>query len=70
MIMSKFWQYSACSMCSSHQEVVESAAATFKEEGLVVLKGASAGLSLDEAEHAIEKIEVTFPSCSRVRLHV
>ncbi|EER07054.1 hypothetical protein Pmar_PMAR015467 [Perkinsus marinus ATCC 50983] len=50
-------QPSASQQALEEKEVVESAAATFKEEGLVVLKGASAGLSLDEAEHAIEKIE-------------
>ncbi|KAF4677845.1 hypothetical protein FOZ60_017152, partial [Perkinsus olseni] len=35
------------------------AATSFMEEGMVMLQGATAGLSLDEAKHAIEKIVVS-----------
>ncbi|KAF4736007.1 hypothetical protein FOZ62_016271, partial [Perkinsus olseni] len=50
-------QRSADKQASQEREVVKSAAATFMEEGMVMLQGATAGLSLDEARHAIEKIE-------------
>ncbi|KAF4683435.1 hypothetical protein FOZ60_009131 [Perkinsus olseni] len=50
-------QRSADKQASQEREVVKSAAATFMEEGMVMLQGATAGLSLDEAKHAIEKIE-------------
>ncbi|KAF4656563.1 hypothetical protein FOL46_007773 [Perkinsus olseni] len=50
-------QQSAGKQASQEREVVKSAAATFMEEGMVMLQGATAGLSLDEAKHATEKIE-------------